>query len=62
MFNRHIKIFLFHFLIFFKKKNHINSFKLIYSLNFWIKGSGLGSSIDNTRNYNDFLIQFISKN
>jgi len=55
------KILLFYFISFFKKKNHVNNFSLIYRLNFWINGSGFGSSIDNTRDYNKYLINFISK-
>jgi hypothetical protein len=62
MFKRHnLKIYLFHFISFFQKKNNISKFSLIYRLNFWINGSGSGSTLNNTLSYNDFLINFISK-
>jgi len=56
-----IKIILFNFLSLFLKKNFTNKFSLIYRLNFWIKGSGLGSTIENTHNYNEYIITFILK-
>ncbi len=43
-------------------KNMTNEFSKIYKTNFWINGSGTGSYIENTKVYNDFIVEFINKN
>jgi SAM-dependent methyltransferase len=39
-----------------------NEFKRIYDTNFWVTGSGAGSSINNTKLYNNCIIKFIERN
>jgi lipopolysaccharide biosynthesis glycosyltransferase len=39
-----------------------HEFKRIYDTNFWITGSGSGSTVDNTKLYNNCIIKFIERN
>jgi hypothetical protein len=41
---------------------YTQEFTKIYNTNYWIKGSGAGSYIENTIIYNKFIIEFIKKN
>jgi len=42
--------------------SYTEEFTEIYDSNFWIRGSGTGSYVENTLPYNQFMIDFIEKN
>ena len=42
--------------------HYTDEFTKIYNTNYWIKGSGAGSYIENTIEYNKYIIDFIKKN
>jgi len=41
---------------------YTDEFTKIYKTNFWVKGSGIGSNINNTIIYNKYIIDFIKNN
>ena len=45
-----------------KETYYTNEFTKIYNTNYWIKGSGEGSYIENTLIYNKYIIEFIKNN
>ena len=45
-----------------KNTQYTDEFTKIYNTNYWIKGSGSGSYIENTIEYNKYIIDFITKN
>ncbi len=46
----------------FQETDYSKEFKKIYETNYWIKGSGAGSYIENTIGYNNIIVDFIRKN
>jgi hypothetical protein len=44
------------------KTSYTDEFTKIYNTNYWIKGSGSGSYIENTIEYNNYIVDFIKKN
>ena len=44
------------------KKQYTDEFTKIYNTNYWVKGSGSGSYIENTIVYNKYIVDFIKKN
>jgi hypothetical protein len=44
------------------KTQYTDEFTKIYNTNYWIKGSGSGSYVENTTEYNKYIIDFIKKN
>jgi len=41
---------------------YTEEFVKIYNTNYWINGSGSGSFIENTKEYNNYIVDFIKKN
>jgi len=51
-----------HKIIPFNNTSYTDEFTKIYNTNYWIKGSGTGSFIENTIEYNNYIVDFINNN